>query len=90
MDQKTLIERLERKNSLLLKTIREKFHGDIDLAMPLLKVYLSQLIAISDYARENNFNGLEQEAKDSILNWYQRSSTIENRRDLACSGLVKI
>jgi len=51
MDQKTLIERLERKN---------------------------------------NFNELEHEAKDSILNWYQRSSTIENRRDLAYSGLVKI
>jgi hypothetical protein len=87
INESGLVGILERDNQNFRKNLRQTFNGRISDAMPLIKVYISQLRQIYRNTIQQNLPLLKDAVGDVLEGLYQQVGR-EGREDLFESGLL--
>jgi hypothetical protein len=80
-----LVQRLEGTNRSFMKNLAQRFNGQVSVAMPLIKTYISQLRQV--YFDSTTAPTLKDAVGDILQGLYHRVGR-EGREDLLESGLL--
>jgi hypothetical protein len=87
INESALVRTLEVDNRNFIRHLRQEFNGGVSVAMPLIKIYISQLRQIYKNSNRENFQTVRNSVGDILEGLYQLVGK-EGRQDLSQSGLI--